>query len=95
MLWSDDVGGLLEVVESGSMVGDPGRKGVASSKGCEGDLIWSGVLSWWSWLSSTPLAAGVGASLSDCEDPMSSLNASKSLLPSSFGSSRSRAASMS
>jgi hypothetical protein len=34
MLWSDDVGGLLEIAESGSMVGDPGRKGVASSKGC-------------------------------------------------------------
>jgi hypothetical protein len=95
MLCSDDVGGLLEVVEWGSMVGVPGRKGVASSKGCEGELLWSGVLSCWSWLSSSPFAAGVGASLYDCEEPMSSLNVSKSLLPSSFGSSRSRAARMS
>jgi hypothetical protein len=33
MLWSDEVGGLLEIVEVGSRVGVPGKKGVASSQG--------------------------------------------------------------
>jgi hypothetical protein len=95
MLWSDDVSGLVEIVEVGSRVGVPGKKGVASSQDSEGDVLWSGVLPWWSWPSVPISRPESGVSLSDCEDPTSSLNVSKSLLPSSLGSSRSRAASMS
>jgi hypothetical protein len=95
MLWSGDDGGLLEIVKWDSRVGVPGKKEVASSQGSEGDSPWSGVLSWWSLLSATLSRTDPWVSFSDCEDPTSSLNVSKSLLPLSFGSNRSRAASMS
>jgi len=44
-LRSEDDGGLIETMESGSRMKFPGEEDLASSQGSKGDLLWSGVLS--------------------------------------------------
>jgi hypothetical protein len=92
---SDEEGALLESHEVGGRMGVPWKNKMKSSQGSEGDLLWPRALSWRSRPSATPSRSEAGESLGGCVDPTTSLNVSNSLLPSSFGSSRSSAASIS